>query len=388
MPAQGGNLANRSTGFDLAVVGAGVIGLSVAWRAAQRGLRVVVLERDKPGAGSSKVAAGMLAPVSEAMLTEQPLLRLGLASAAAYPDFIAQLEDDSGVTVGYHRCGTLLAARDADEAEALGRELAMRTRLGLAVERLRASEARQLEPAIAPVLRLALLIPDDHAVDPRRVIAALAIALARSGGALRSRAEVAGVSVTRGQVDGVELASGERIAVDNVVIASGAWGLAGVPAEAQIPLRPVKGQIMRLRDPAGPGLLRHVLRMRGGYIVPRGDGRYVLGATMEERGFDTSVTAGAMYELLRDATELLPGIGELVLEEMSAGLRPAAPDSAPIIGRGATEGLLWATAHYRNGVLLAPVTAEAVAGMLLGDPVDEVLAPFGPARFAALAVSV
>ncbi len=380
-------MANRSTGFDLAVVGAGVIGLSVAWRAAQRGLRVIVLERDTPGAGSSHVAAGMLAPVSEAMLTEQPLLRLGLASAAAYPDFIADLEGASGVTVGYHRCGTLLAARDADEAEALGRELAMRTRLGLAVERLRASEARQLEPALAPVLRLALLIPDDHAVDPRRVVAALAVALARSGGELRNPADVAAVSVTRGQADGIELASGERIAADSVVIASGAWGLAGVPSEAQVPVRPVKGQIMRLRDPAGPGLLRHVLRMRGGYIVPRGDGRYVLGATMEERGFDTSVTAGATYELLRDATELLPGIGELVLEEMSAGLRPAAPDSAPIIGRGAIDGLLWATGHYRNGVLLAPITADAVTATLLGDPVDDVLAPFVPARFAPVAVS-
>src|SRR5579862_6953532 len=164
MPAQGGTLSNRSNAFDLAVVGAGVIGLSVAWRAAQRGLNVVVLERDEPGAGASHVAAGMLAPVSEALLTEQPLLRFGLASAAAYPRFIAELEESSGLDAGYHRCGTLLAARDADEAEALGRELSLRSRLGLAVHRLRPSEARRLEPALAPALRLALHIPDDHAI--------------------------------------------------------------------------------------------------------------------------------------------------------------------------------------------------------------------------------
>jgi glycine oxidase len=387
MPAQGGNLPNRSSGFDLAVVGAGVIGLSVAWRAAQRGLRVVVLERDMPGAGSSHVAAGMLAPVSEAVLTEQPLLRLGLASAGLYPEFIAALEEASGVAVGYHRCGTLLAARDADEAEALGRELAMRTRLGLAVQRLRASEARHLEPALAPALRLALEIPDDHAVDPRRVVSALAIALARAGGELRNRVEVACLCLSSGRVDGVQLASGERIDADQVVVASGAWGLEGLPEEARIPLRPVKGQIMRLRDPAGPGLLHHVLRMRGAYIVPRGDGRYVLGATMEERGFDTTVTAGAIYELLRDATELLPGLGELVLEEVSAGLRPATADSAPVIGAGALPGLSWATGHYRNGVLLAPVTADAVVAGIAGEAVEDVVTPFAPTRFAAVAVS-
>jgi glycine oxidase len=376
-------LANRSSVFDLAVLGAGVIGMSVAWRAAQRGMRVVVLERDKPGAGSTGVAAGMLAPVSEALLTEQPLLRLGLASAASYPQFVAELQDSSGVDPGYHRCGTLLAARDADEAEALGRELALRSRLGLSVTRLRASEARQLEPALAPVLRLALEIPDDHAIDPRRLTSALAIALARAGGELRNRAEVKGLMIDHGRVTGVALANGEALAVEEVVVATGAWRMEGLPEDARIPLRPVKGQIMRLRDPRGAGLLRRVVRMRGSYIVPRGDGRYVVGATMEERGFDTTVTAGAMYELLRDATELVPGLAELVLEEVSAGLRPASPDNAPVIGPGALGGLHWAAGHYRHGVLLAPITAEGVVAMLAGEAPREVLAPFSPLRFAA-----
>lgn len=375
-------MTQRTSAFDLAVVGAGIIGLSVAWRAAQRGLSVVVLERDKPGGGSSGVAAGMLAPVSEALLTEQPLLRLGLASADAYPAFVAELEEVSGITAGYHRCGTLLAARDADEAEALGRELAMRTRLGLSVQRLRASEARQLEPALAPVLRLALEIPDDHAIDPRRVVAALCVALARAGGELRV-GEVARVCLSQDRVSGVELADAQTVAAEQVVIAAGAWGFGGLPDDARVPLRPVKGQIMRLRDPSGPGLLRHVLRMRGGYVVPRADGRYVVGATMEERGFDTHVTAGAIYELLRDATELLPGLGELLFEEVSAGLRPAAPDNAPVIGPGAVPGLHWATGHYRHGVLLAPVTADALAEVVSGEPLPERLAPFAPLRFAA-----
>jgi glycine oxidase len=389
MPAQGEpNLANRSSVFDLAVLGAGVIGMSVAWRAAQRGMRVVVLERDRPAAGSTGVAAGMLAPVSEALATEQPLLRLALASAAAYPRFVAELQDSSGVDPGYQRCGTLLAARDADEAEALGRELALRTRLGLAVTRLRASEARRLEPALAPVLRLALEIPDDHAIDPRRLTRALAVALDRAGGELRNRVTAAGLAVEQGRVSGVVLATGETLAVAQVVVATGAWGIQGIPAQAQIPLRPVKGQIMRLRDPSGPGLLTRVVRLRSAYIVPRGDGAYVVGATMEERGFDTTVTAGAVYELLRDVGELVPGVGELVLEEVSAGLRPASPDNAPAIGPGAVAGLHWAVGHYRHGVLLAPVTADGVVAMLAGEEPGEVLAPFAALRFAtASAVS-
>ena len=374
---------SSSTAFDLAVVGAGVVGLSVAWRAAQRGLRVVVLERDKPGAGSSGVAAGMLAPVSEALLTEQPLLRLGLARAASYPQFVAELEAASGVRSGYHRSGTLLAARDADEAEALGRELALRTRLGLSVTRLRASEARQLEPALAPAMRLALEIPDDHAIDPRRLISALAIALARAGGELRNRVAVSRLHVAGDRVTGLVLAGGETLAVEQVVLATGAWSLEGIPESAQVPMRPVKGQIMRMRDPNGAGLLRRVVRMRGGYIVPRGDGRYVLGATMEERGFDTTVTAGAVYGLLRDSIELVPGLSELVLEEVASGLRPASPDNAPVIGPGALEGLHWATGHYRHGVLLAPITAEGVVRRLAGEAPDEVLAAFDPLRFAA-----
>ena len=377
--------------FDVAVVGGGVIGLAVAWRAQQRGLRTIVLERATLAAGSTHVAAGMLAPISEARLAERALLELNRASAARYPAFVEELAAVSGRDPGYRACGTLAVARDRDEAEALDRELVERKALGLPVERLLASEARRREPALAPTLRLALAIPDDHAVDPRSLALALAVAVERAGGTLREQAPVARVllAAAEDRVAGVELAGGERVDAAQVVIAAGAWAgaLEGLPEHARVPLRPVKGQILRLRDPAGPGLLSHVLRMQPGYLVPRGDGRYVLGATMEEQGFDTDVTAGGAFELLRDAIELVPGVGELAIEELEAGLRPCTPDNAPVLGAGALGGLHWAAGHFRHGVLLAPITAELLAASLSGEPPAALAAPFAAARFAREAVA-
>jgi glycine oxidase len=374
-------VSTRSPSFDVIVVGGGVIGLAVGWRLAQRGLGVAVLERDQPGAGTSHVAAGMLAPVAEADLAEQPLLRLGVRSARMYPEFVAELAEVSAVDPGYLECGSLLTACDRDEAESLERELEVRTALDLTVTRLLPGQARRLEPALAPALRLALDVPDDHAIDPRRLVAALTGAVARAGGEVRPGTPVTRLVCADGAVVGVELAGGAALRSGHVVVAAGPWSgeIAGLPEHARVPIRPVKGQIMRLHDPAGPGLLTRVLRMRPGYIVPRGDGRYVLGATMEERGFDTTVTGGAVYELLRDAIELVPGVAELVIDEVSAGLRPGTPDNAPVIGAGALPGLLWATGHHRNGVLLAPVTAELVVAAISGEASP---AAFAPDRFA------
>jgi len=374
----------------VAVAGGGAIGLAVAWRAAQRGLRVAVLERDALGGGASAVAAGMLAPITEASPVERPMLDLGLAAAAAYPAFVEELREASGTDPGYLACGSLLVARDRDEADALERELEMRRGLGLEVHRLRASEARRREPALAPTIRLGLEIPPDHAVDPRRLTAALAEACRRAGVELRVGFEVRSVELDGGRVSGIRSAGGEVVGADQVVIAAGAWSglLGGLPDGAMLAVRPVKGQILRLHDPAGPGLLNRVLRMAGGYIVPRGDGRYVLGATMEERGFDTTVTAGAAFELLRDAVELVPGIDELVLDELSAGLRPATADNLPAIGPGAVPGLHWATGHYRNGILLTPITAELVAAVLTGGERSELAPVVAPGRLTGVAVGV
>jgi glycine oxidase len=386
MPAQGGKLLSNSNPAspDVAVIGGGVIGLAVAWRAAQRGLGVVVLERGEPGGGTSRLAAGMLAPSAEADASEQALLSLGLASAAAWPAFADELADASGAGFGYLRCGTVLAARDSDEAEALERELDLRRRLELDVRRLVPSAARRLEPSLAPGLRLALELPGDHAVDPRLLTTALLAAVRRAGGRVLESTEVAELLVASGRVEGVVLAGGERIDAEHVVIAAGPWSgqLAGLPEAARVPVRPVKGQILRLHDQGGPGLLTRVLRWAGGYVVPRGDGRYVVGATTEERGFDTTVTAGATFEILRDAVELLPGIKELVIDELSAGLRPATPDNRPALGQGALAGLHWATGHYRGGILLAPITAELVLASLMGEPPPQLAAPFAPQRFA------
>jgi glycine oxidase len=371
---------------DVVVVGAGVPGLAVAWRARARGLRVLVLERDVPGAGASSVAAGMLAPVSEADAGERELLLLGLDSARRWPGFADELHEVTGVDVGYRRSGTLVLARDRDEAEALERELDVRRRLGLRAERLRPSQARALEPALAPTVRLGLNVPDDHSADPRALVRALRVACDATGVQLRTGVSVEELLHDGARVAGVRLGDGERVGAGGVLIAAGAWsgGLPGIPADARVPVRPVKGQTVRLRDPgfdpARP-LCAHILRWEGGYVVPRADGRHVLGATMEERGFDTAMTALGVHELLRDAGELLPGLLELEIDELIAGLRPATPDNTPALGAsGALRGLHYATGHHRNGILLAPVTADLVAAELAGE--EGPPRAFSPDRFA------
>jgi glycine oxidase len=382
---------HRST--DVVIVGAGVIGLAVGWRLTERGVNVTLIERDESGRGATRAAAGMIAPIAEANPSEPALLELGLRSAAAYPQFIDELRRASEVDPLYRSAGTILVARDADEAAALERERAARERLGLPVRRLLPSEARDLEPALAPSLRLALEIPDDHAIDPRRLATALAEAVRARGGVLRSGVAVEELIVSGGRVQGVRLEGDERILARSVLVTAGAWSAAlrGLPHDALIPSRPVKGQILFMHDPCGPQLLARVIRMQPGYLVPRGDGRYVLGATMEERGFDQTVTAGAVHDLLRDAIELVPGVREFVIDELIAGIRPGSPDNVPLVGPGRLDGLFWATGHHRNGILLAPVTAEIVAELLapsgtrLAAPVPQpLLHAMDPARFAPI----
>ncbi len=370
-----------SSTYDLAVAGGGAIGLACAWRAAQRGLRTVVVDAGEPGAW--QVAAGMLAPVAESDFGDAPLVELGLRAARAFPGFAAEL-GESGIDPGYRPTGTLVVARDRDEAEALDRMLAFRRELGLEVERLLPSRARRVEPALAPTIRLALDVPGDHSVDPRRLVAALAAAFEQAGGELR-RARVAALVADADRVTGLRLAGGEFVRADRVLLAPGT-GAIDVPEPARVPVRPVKGQVMRLRDPRGAGLVERTIRGADGYLVPRTDGGYVLGATMEERGHDTAPTAGGVYELLRDVSEIVPGVLELEIEELRAGLRPATPDNLPAIGPGALDGLIWAAGHFRNGILLAPVTAELVVAAACDEPLPEWAAPADPRRFAGVAV--
>jgi glycine oxidase len=382
-------MSQSAQSIDVAIVGGGIVGLAAAWRASSRGMAVTVLERDATGRGASHVAAGMLAPVAEAEFGEagRRLLELGLRSAEMWPEFAAELQEASGEEVGLRRTGTLLLARDEDEARELERQLVFRRSLGLHAERLLPSAAREREPALAPTVRLALEAPDDHSVDPRLVLRALRRACERAGVEIREHAVVRSVELDGAgeRATGVVLRGGERLAACQVVMAAGAWTeqIEGLPLTAHVPVRPVKGQILRLRDPSGPGLLERVVRFDGGYLVPRGDGRYVLGATVEERGFELGATAGGVYELLHDAHELVPGVSELEIEEVSVGLRPGTPDNAPAIGAGTLAGLIWATGHYRNGILLAPLTAELVAAALAGEPPGELAPACEPGRFVA-----
>jgi glycine oxidase len=363
-------VAAQSESFDVAVVGGGAIGLACAWRAQQRGADVVVIDAGEPGAWH--VAAGMLAPVSEAEFGERELLELGLESARRYRDFCAELEDP-----GYRAAGTVVVARDRDEAEALDRLAAFRRELGLPVERLRPSQARKLEPALAPTIRLALDVEGDHAIDPRRLVAALRTAFTGA----RRDARATALRLEGDRVVGVETTDG-AVTAAQVVLAAGVHNAnVELPRHARVPVRPVKGQVLRLRDPRGPGLVERTIRGEQAYFVPRGDGRYVLGATMEERGWDTTPTAGGVYELLRDLSEIVPGIFELEIEELIAGLRPATPDNLPAIGRGVLDGLVWATGHYRNGILLTPVTADLVAAVLAGEALPAFATAADPRRF-------
>jgi glycine oxidase len=369
-------------GADVVAVGGGVIGLAIAWRARQRGLSVTVVD-PAPGRAASWAAAGMLAPVTEVHYGEEPLLRLNLASAERYASFVAELEDVAGTTVGYRPCGTLAVAVDAGDSAVLDDLFRFQQRLGLGVERVTAREARRLEPALSPAIRGGLFVDHDHQVDNRLLGAALLAACLRSGVEIVA-ATVTAVAVQGGRAAGVVLDDGHTATAGAVVLAAGCWS-ARIAGASGLPVRPVKGQILRLRHEAETSYLSHNVRgiVQGSsiYVVPRASGEVVVGATVEEQGFDTAVTAGGVYQLLRDAHALLPDIGELTLAETHAGLRPGTPDNAPLLGPTATAGLVAATGHYRNGILLTPVTADTVADLLADGRVPELIAPFSPLRF-------
>jgi glycine oxidase len=386
MPAQGGGSvpdtrSSRSEAYDALVVGAGVIGLACAWRAAERGLRVCVLERERPGAGASSVAAGMLAPVGEVSWGEERLLRANLESAAAWPAFAARLGEASGREVGYRAIGALHVALDRDEAEELRRRHELQVSLGLESAWLRPSECRRLEPGLATSVAGGIHAPTEAEADPRVIVSALVEALRRAGGEIVTGDAAAEALLDGGRVRGLRTREGREIEASSVVAAAGAWSgdADWLPPQARPPVRPVKGQIMVLRG-AEP-VCERIVASRWVYLVPRADGRLVVGATVEERGFEQAITAGGVHELLRETYRLLPEIAELEIADMSAGFRPGSPDNAPMVGAGALEGLVLATGHYRNGILLAPLTADAVAATLTGEELSPAAAALDPGRF-------
>lgn len=398
MAAEGGSQG----AVDVAIVGGGIIGLSLAWRLAARGHSVCVLEREQPGAGASSVAAGMLAPVSEVESSEQGrrALALALRSATLWRDFGRELEAASGASIGLSQAGTLMVARDEDEARELERQLELRSALGLQASRLLPSQARALEPALAPVIRLAAELDGDHSVDPPAVLCALQRACEQSGVRLACNSEVVGLEYAGGAggsgarvAAGVRLAGGEVLRAERVVIAAGAWSgaLSFLPEQVAVPVRPVRGELLWLRDPGATAPIRRSIRAGRVYLVPRLDGRLIVGASMEERGFEQAPRAGSVYELLRAAYELVPLTYELCFERVRVGFRPGTPDNLPLLGESALGGLYLATGHYRNGILLAPLSCELLAGAICGDPLEErdaqLLASCDPKRFVPSASS-
>jgi glycine oxidase len=331
----------------------------------------------------------MLAAVTEVDYGEQALLALNLASARAYPAFAAELEEAAGRHIAYRTCGTLAVALDSDDRAQLRELHDFQRGLGLDSQWLTGRECRRLEPMLAPGVRGGLRVDGDHQVDPRLLATALVTACERAG-VVFHRDTVRRLTVTADRATGAVLDDGTELGAGRTVLAAGSLSgrLAGVPAAVLPPVRPVKGQVVRLRVPGSyapflSGNLRAVVRGGHIYLVPRADGELVIGATSEEAGWDTTVTAGGVYELLRDAHELVPGVTELPLVETGAGLRPCSPDNAPLLGPTALPGLQLATGHHRNGVLLTPVTGEAMAASLATGELTEVARPFAADRFGA-----
>ena len=374
---------DHKSGYDAIFVGGGVIGLASAWRAAERGAHVCVLERDRPAAGASAVAAGMLAPVGETSWGEEELLAFNFESLRRWPEFADALKEQTGSDVEFAVRGALHVALDRDEAEELRRQYELHRELGLESEWLAGSACRTLEPGLTTAVRGGAHVPGEAVADPRRVGRALLSALEASGVPVESGAEVVGGSRGAGSWH-LETRDGREFEAADVVLTTGCWSgsVDWLPSEARPPVRPVKGEILTLRGPANQPPCERVIGAERIYLVPRADGRLIVGATVEELGFDTTLTAGGVHELLREAYRVLPEIAELEFAEARVGLRPGTPDNAPLIGSGPIDGLLIATGHFRNGILQTPVTADSLAALLAGErpPVD--LEPFSPQRFA------
>ncbi len=374
---------NQSKSSSIAIVGAGVCGLGIAWRLVQAGRTVEVFDKGEAGRGATWASAGMLASGVEAEPGEQALLALNLTARRLWPGFVRELEAASGIDLGYRDEGILSVAPTRDDAEQLRFTYEFQLGLGLDLQWLTGAEARRLEPHLRAGIAGAVFSAADHQVDNRQLAMALKAAFLRAGGILHENREVTGLDMEAGRVRGVWVGE-ERHGAEAVVLAAGPWTgeLSWVPEAARAPVRPVKGQVLTLgMDPQAP-LLTHVLWAPKIYLVPRRDGRLLVGATVEEKGFDETLTAGGVYELLDAAWRPLPAIEELPILETCVGFRPTSRDDAPILGASAVEGLILATGHHRNGILLAPVTADAIARLLLSGEIMPEARDFGPDRFA------
>ncbi|MGC5780403.1 glycine oxidase ThiO [Methylobacterium sp. NFXW15] len=367
---------------DVAIVGGGLIGLACAWRLAARGLAVTVIERDTIGCGASLAATGMLAPAAEHEPGSDPLLPLAMDSLARWPGFRDDLEAASGLSIDYRPDGTLVLAIGRDEVERLRFRFDLQRRSGLDATWLNGTEVRRLEPILRPSVTAGVQCPLDHQVDPRLVMAALAQACEASGVTILEQTPVTGLDWSGGRVTGVVTQKG-RLAAGTVVLAAGAWSGEGglLPETLALPVRPLKGQALALRTTRQTGTLARMVWTEQVHMAPKSDGQLIIGATVEDCGFREGVTAGGLYALLEGARRVLPGIEEMEVEAVWSGYRPTSDDDAPIIDTIA-PGLVAATGHHRNGYLLAPVTADAVADLVTSGELPAVARSFTLARFA------
>ena len=367
--------------MNIAIIGGGIIGLALGWQLSRRGAKVTIYERGEAGQQASRAAAGMLAPYAEVGFEEIELMKLGRESLRLYPRFLGELSEDAPHVPKFDQCGTLLIGTDRDDTEYLRRLYAFREKLELTVQLITGTEAREREPLLSPRVVSAVWLPDDAQIDNRQLIQSLKQAFLACGGRLKEHSLVEEVTCSGRAAKGILTESG-RFECDAVVVAAGSWSgqIAGIPGPSVQPVRPVKGQIITLQK-TGECDLQGIVRSPRMYLVPKEDGTIRLGATSEEKGFDTVPTAGGVKELLEESWEAVPSIYDLPLMEITAGLRPASRDHAPIIGQSGADGLFYATGHYRHGILLTPATVYALTDEILNRDIPNILHPFRPNRF-------
>ncbi|MDE0316340.1 MAG: glycine oxidase ThiO [Candidatus Poribacteria bacterium] len=374
---------------NVIIIGGGVIGLGIGWQLAKAGASVTIYERDRAGRAASWAAAGMLAPLAEAHTEEPELLTLGSKSLALYPQWVEELEAEAQMSIGYRVEGTLIVGLDADDSDQLRHLFAAQQELGLDVNWLSGREAREIEPALSPRVTAAIHCATDYQVDNRLMVEALQHAYKASGGVLHENSAIEKIVVENGIVTGVQTQDTFH-EVDVIVLAAGCWSaqIDGLPDAIRPPVRPVKGQMLALQMEEGIDIKTVIRTVRARYptsvyLVPRSDGKLIVGATSEEMGFDVRLTVGGMFELLRGAWEVVPGVYELPILETWTGLRPGSRDNAPILGKTPIENLIYATGHYRSGILLAPITAYEITKLILTDETSKTIIPFQLDRFIA-----
>lgn len=375
-------MSGHENAAEVMVVGAGVVGCSVARALALRGVGVTVVDPEEPGSRATRAAGGMLSPLGEAE-GPGPFLKLGLESLRLYPEFVAAVEEEADAAVDFLASGKLQVAVDGERLARLRRRKAWLDDAGFPARWLDGDEIRRREGALAPSLRGGILLDDERQVDNRLLGRALWTAAGRAGVRFRIGRSVTRLVRRDGEVGGVELDDGSEVASSSVVLAAGAWSgtVEGLPGA--LPVRPVRGQMVALE--VEPGTLDTIVETGRVYLIPRRGGPLLVGATQEEAGFRDHTTAGGVSRLLRGALEALPGLEDARIVERWSGLRPGTPDEMPILGADPDlPGLFHASGHFRNGILLAPITARILEGHVLDEadilpPID--LAPFRPGRF-------